>query len=120
MFAVLSTGIYLALGEDPAKSLMWNVEPAWVLADWVVLVAAFLYAPILISLWSTTIGKRCLNLYVVRSDGGRCDFWQALGRTVASILSFLTLGIGFLMIALRADKRALHDLIAGTAVIQRS
>ena len=117
---VLIVIIYRALGEDPAKSFMWNLEPAWVLADLIGFIAALLYAPILISLWSTTIGKRCLNLYVIQSDGGRCDFWRALGRTIASILSFLTLGIGFLMIALRADKRALHDLIAGTAVIQRS
>ncbi len=32
-------------------------------------------------------------------------------------LSFLTLGIGFLLILLREDGRALQDLIGGTAVV---
>ena len=117
---ILIVVIYRAFGENPSRLFRWDAEPALVLADLIVIVVAFLYAPLLISLWSTTIGKRCLNLYVVRSDGGRCDFWRALCRTLAYILSFLTLGIGFLMVAFRADKRALHDLIAGTAVIQRS
>ena len=83
------------------------------------LILYFLYSPVLISKWGTTIGKRALNLYVVRNDGGRCDFWRALGRTCAMILSGLPFGIGYLMVAFREDKRGLHDLIAGTAVIRR-
>jgi len=31
----------------------------------------------------------------------------------------LTLGIGYLMVAFREDKRALHDLIVGTRVIYK-
>ena len=78
-----------------------------------------LLSPILVGMCGTTIGKRTLNLYVVRSDGGRCGFWRALGRFFGEILSILLVGIGYLVVAFREDKRGLHDLIAGTAVIRR-
>ena len=42
---------------------------------------------------------------------------EALVRVLALPLSFLTLGIGFLLILLRQDGRALQDLIGGTAVV---
>jgi uncharacterized RDD family membrane protein YckC len=38
-------------------------------------------------------------------------------RTLAFPLSFLLLGLGFLGILLRRDRRALHDVIAGTTVV---
>ena len=118
VLTVLDWGIYLLLGED--FSTYSDYDAPLVFADLVILVTNLLYAPVLIGLWSTTIGKRALNLYVLRADGTRCGFGLALGRSVASILSALMLGIGYLMVAFREDKRALHDLIAGTAVIQRS
>ena len=37
--------------------------------------------------------------------------------SLALPLSFLTLGIGFLLILLRRDRRALQDLVGGTAVV---
>ena len=38
-------------------------------------------------------------------------------RVLALPLSFLLFGLGFLLILLRRDRRALHDLIASTAVV---
>ena len=118
VLTVLGIAVYPLTGESPLRC--FDTDSSLVFADVLVIVIQLLYTPILISLWSTTIGKRALNLYVLRSDGSRCGFWQAFGRTLASTLSALLFGIGFLMVALRQDKRALHDLIAGTAVIQRS
>ena len=83
------------------------------------LALAILYPAVFIGAWETTIGKRVFKLYVVRSDGSRCGFWRALFRTFATIISGLILFIGYLMVAARQDKRALHDLIADTAVIRR-
>ncbi len=114
----LNLGMYVLLGEDISNYS--DPDAPYVFVDFLGFVVGVLYAPVLIGLWSTTIGKRALNLYVVREDGARCGFWRAFGRSAASIVSLLPLGIGFLMVAFRADKRALHDLIAGTAVIQRS
>lgn len=101
--------------------VVWRgVEAELTLFDLLNLVIGQMYAPVLIGLWSTTVGKRAFGAYVVKIDGGRCGFWRALGREFAKVLSFLILGIGFLMIAFREDKRGLHDLIAGTAVIRRN
>ena len=41
------------------------------------------------------------------------------GRMLATIVSTLTLGVGYLMVAFREDKRSLHDLIVGTRVIYK-
>jgi uncharacterized RDD family membrane protein YckC len=38
-------------------------------------------------------------------------------RSLVFPLSFLLLGLGFLGILVQRERRALHDLIAGTAVI---
>ena len=38
-------------------------------------------------------------------------------RVIAFPLSFLLFGFGFLLILLKRDRRALHDLIAGSAVV---
>lgn len=109
--------IYWTFGEDITRVL--NAEPPYVLADLAIIIFALIYAPLLISLWSTTVGKQPFEMYVVKVDGGRCSFWRAFGRELAKILSYLLLFIGILMIAFRSDKRGLHDLIAGTAVIKR-
>lgn len=109
---------YELFGEDFAKS--FDPDVPFVFADLVNTIVGLLYAPILISLWRTTVGKRPFELYVVKADGGRCSFWRALGRELAKFLSAIILFVGFLMIAFRKDKRGLHDLIAGTVVIKKS
>ena len=42
---------------------------------------------------------------------------QAITRSLGYIPSTLLLGLGFLIIIFRKDKRSLHDLLANTAVI---
>lgn len=72
-----------------------------------------------IAIWATTLGKRPFGLYVVRTDGSKLSPARALGRYLAYFLSALTLGIGFIMVGFRQDKRGLHDLICDTVVIRR-
>jgi uncharacterized RDD family membrane protein YckC len=67
-------------------------------------------------IWGQTLGKMALQIRVVSMDGGPLSFGQSVGRYFATILSALILGIGFIMAGLRSDKRALHDLLAGTRV----
>jgi uncharacterized RDD family membrane protein YckC len=45
-------------------------------------------------------------------------YGRALARQLAWLLSPLTLGVGFLVAVTRADRRALHDLVAGTRVVR--
>ena len=71
-----------------------------------------------VSIYGKTLGKHWVGLKVVRPDGSRVGFWRALARFFAQILSALILVIGFLMVAFRKDRRALHDLICDTVVIR--
>lgn len=66
-----------------------------------------------------TLGKRALGIKVVDLQGKRISFGRALGRWIATALSYLTLYIGFLMAAFTQRKQALHDFVAGTLVVDK-
>jgi uncharacterized RDD family membrane protein YckC len=66
--------------------------------------------------WGQTFGKMLMQIRVVRMDGGPLSLGQSTGRYFATFLSGFILLIGFIMAGLRSDKRALHDLLAGTRV----
>ena len=71
------------------------------------------------AVWGATPGKRLLGMSIERPDGSRIGPGRAVARYFAAFLSMLLLGVGFVMIGLRADKRGLHDLICDTVVVQR-
>lgn len=66
-----------------------------------------------------TFGKRALGIIVVDEQGNRISFGRATGRFFAKWLSGVILYIGYIMAAFTARKQALHDLIAGTLVINK-
>ncbi len=63
-----------------------------------------------------TPGKMLFGLKVLTEDGEPIGLDKAVLRFIGLWVNILTLGIGYLMIAFRKDKRGLHDLIAGTIV----
>lgn len=66
-----------------------------------------------------TVGKWATGLKVQRKNGAEPGMGRAfLRHFVGYPLSFLTLGIGFLLAALSTRGRALHDLIADTIVVR--
>ena len=65
-----------------------------------------------------TPGKMAIGLRITTVEGEPIDFGKAVLRYIGYFVSGITLGIGYLMIAFTRDKRGLHDLIAGTVVIQ--
>jgi uncharacterized RDD family membrane protein YckC len=77
----------------------------------------FAYAAAQLVATGRTVGKALLGLLVVEADGTPLRARAALVRTLAFPLSFLIFGIGFLIGLLRRDRRELHDLMAGTAVV---
>ncbi len=79
----------------------------------------FLYAAILIAIFSATIGKLIMNLQVVRTDGSKVTFWRALGREFAKILSGIPLGLGFLWALWDEKGQTWHDKIADTLVVKK-
>jgi uncharacterized RDD family membrane protein YckC len=72
------------------------------------------------SRFGATPGKMALKLKVVTAQGGPISLGRAFGRYFAYVLSGLTLGIGYIIAAFDSEKRALHDHICNTRVIQSS
>jgi len=64
-----------------------------------------------------TFGMAVLGVRVVRADGMIIDPWRGMLRALVFPLSFLLFGLGFVGILVQREHRALHDLIAGTAVV---
>lgn len=71
------------------------------------------------SAWQATPGKRLLGIKVVDEDGQRITLARSTGRWFAAALSYLTFYIGFLMAAFTDRKRALHDMVASTRVVDQ-
>ena len=65
-----------------------------------------------------TLGKMALGLIVTDVNGVRLSFGRASGRYFGKILSGLILNIGFIMAAFTEKKQALHDILAGTLVLE--
>ena len=76
------------------------------------------YEGVFISRFAATPGKMALDLKVIRSNGGRVSAGRAIGRYFAKILSWFTLGIGFIMVGFDAQKRGLHDMLCDTRVVR--
>ena len=66
----------------------------------------------------TTVGGIICQLRLVRTDGGRLQFVDALVRGLTSILSLVALGLGALWILKDPERQSWHDKIAGTYVVK--
>ena len=93
----------------------WNrqdVLVAVLLAAWQLLYFGYSWAAA-----GKTFGMAVLGVQVVRADGMIIDPWRGVLRALVFPLSFLLFGLGFSGILVQREHRALHDLIAGTAVV---
>jgi uncharacterized RDD family membrane protein YckC len=74
-----------------------------------------------VGFWSVTgetPGDRFMRVRVVSSDGGRIGLGQAVVRCVCLLLSALALFIPLLLILFDTRRRALHDVLARTVVVE--
>lgn len=84
-------------------------------------IVALLNFALLAGLTGRTVGKWATGLRIEQQDGDVPGIGVALFRHfVGYPVSFLTLGLGFLMAIFSTRGRALHDLIAGTVVVRDS
>ncbi|KAA2284271.1 RDD family protein [Arenimonas fontis] len=121
-------------GLDPGTQLLdWSRDPvlraglldlAGVLAGAALATAACLMAVAALwfvageaSPWQASPGKRALGLKVTTLAGERPGLLRVIGRFLAGLPSWLLLNLGHALAGWRKDKRALHDLIAGTRVM---
>ena len=87
------------------------------LSGLVLIIWAFVYCAYPLAVSGRTFGMAVVGLRAVRRDGTELGGWHAVIRVLAFPLSFVLFGFGFLLILLKRDRRALHDLIAGSAVV---
>ncbi len=69
--------------------------------------------------WMATLGKRAMGLAVQGVDGRQLSFARASGRWLGRLLSGAFLGLGYFVAVFNDKHRTLHDLLAGTVVVQR-
>ena len=115
LFALGLAGTSLVAQVVTGHQVNWNrtnVIVAVIFALW-----EFYYFAHSWAVGGRTFGMAVLGLQVVRADGKVLDPWRGVLRALVFPLSFLLLGAGFLGILVQREHRALHDLIAGTAVI---
>lgn len=66
-----------------------------------------------------SLGKMAVGIKVTDDVGGHISFWRGFGRYFGLILSSIPLGIGFIMAGFTDRKRALHDMVCSTVVVDR-
>ena len=102
------TFVGIDLPVDDAARVGWAVG----LVVW-----AYLYQAVGLTVVGRTPGKSLLGLRVVTRNGLPLGAGRASARVIVQPLSFLIFGLGLLGIVIGRERRALHDVIAGTAVV---
>ena len=108
LLSIPALGIALALPEQQNHALLLNLA-----------LTGLYFAGFHASGLQATPGKLAFGIKVTDLAGARIGLLRALLRFVASWLSALTFLIGYLMAAFTGRKRALHDLMCGTVVVNR-
>lgn len=83
-----------------------------------VAVAAFVYATVAHALAGATLGKRIARIRVVDAGGRPPGIACSASRSAWAVASIALGGAGMLPAVLGSSRRALHDLLAGTRVVE--
>jgi uncharacterized RDD family membrane protein YckC len=108
VFALLMT----KKNEDAAMLALFGgillTWPAWVL-----------YEALMLSRNGQTLGKRAMNIRVVRPDGSPISRGQAWGRTLLrAVLVHALMLLNYIPAFATKEKTCVHDLVAGTRVVR--
>jgi len=118
-----SWGLYTAgvalisLGSELVTGRTITVTHHQVLAIIALTIWEFLYFAYPWTVSGKTIGMALFGLQVVTAHGAPIGLRQAVLRTLALPLSIALVGTGFLGIVFQRERRGLHDLLTGTAVV---
>lgn len=106
---------YLLVIFTPLTFLDWTRE----ISDTLLMLISLFYFPLFESSTKmATPGKEFMKIKVTNLEGNRISREQAFGRYLGHIISFLTLGIGYLMMLWTKRHQTLHDKMAGTLVVK--
>jgi uncharacterized RDD family membrane protein YckC len=115
VFALALAAISYVADIITGKQVSWNRQDILVVIFYVAW--EFFYFGYSWAVSGRTLGMAVLGIRVVRADGAIAEPRRGVIRALVFPLSFLLLGLGFLGILVQRERRALHDLIAGTAVV---
>jgi uncharacterized RDD family membrane protein YckC len=99
-------------GFDSSAQIVWQM--VYTLGTYVSQCA---YQTFFLGRYGATPGKMLLGLKVVRPDGSKLTYWRGFGRFWATLVSYFTCYIGYVIAAFDDEKRTLHDHICSTRVI---
>jgi uncharacterized RDD family membrane protein YckC len=94
----------------------WRSIPMLPLALFLLMVKGS-YFCVFTALGGQTVGKMATGIRVVADNHRAVEPSRAVQRTLASLVSFATIGIGLAPVLFASDRRALHDRVAGTRVV---
>ena len=100
----------LALLDSDVSSLLLRAGP--------LLVFVGLYYMFTVSWSGRSLGQRVLSMRVIDRHGQPPSVLVAGLRTVAQLAGIVAAALGPLWIAIDSERRALHDLVAGTYVVR--
>jgi len=120
IISVVNMVLYLPMGflavgaqDDPTFLVAYQL----VIMFLQIMIAAA-YATWFVGKYGATPGKMALKIKIVTADGDRISYGRALGRHFATMISGMTMGIGYLMAGFDEQKRTLHDRICDTRVVR--
>jgi uncharacterized RDD family membrane protein YckC len=94
----------------------WRALPALPLLAFLVFMKLAYFAAFT-AMGGQTIGKMAAGIRVVADDHFIMDPARAITRTLTGAVSFVTLGLGLIPALIGPDRRALHDRVAHTHVV---
>ena len=110
--------------DPPALGSGHYMSATWALLGGLVLVAYLVYSIVLVYLYGQTVGKRLMDIRVVRVDGDRVSFarfiflrWLPLA--IVGLIPLIGGIVGLIdpLLIFRESSRCLHDDIADTRVV---
>lgn len=105
--------------SDPNNAMGVSINIGMQILNWII---SGWYLAYFLSRKGATPGKSVMKLKVLHAETGA---YVSAGRAIAreflgKSLCVLTLGIGFLMVLFREDRRGLHDLLFKTRVVRKN
>ncbi|MCE2929274.1 MAG: RDD family protein [Candidatus Caenarcaniphilales bacterium] len=120
--------LFIIIGTASVVSIINVLQPLaftlWSYNFWILICCV--YFGILISdqffqcLLGANLAKAILGLRIIdHKEFKKINIVATLLRTLFGFISFLALGLGFIALAFNSEKRALHDILGGSKVVQK-
>jgi uncharacterized RDD family membrane protein YckC len=114
LFAVGSAAVTVVVNYLFDTNFADNDGPGWAIA---LAVWEFVYFWYSWALAGKTPGMAMLGILVVKRDGTDLSWIRAFIRALVFPISFMFFGLGFIGLIIGRERRALHDVAAGSVVV---